>query len=195
LYHEPRFEAIAEETATQASLPTRFQPGLQNSENFNANSSQSSRVELSNAIKEGRRISVDGRRGSIDARQSTGRRSTLMRYSLILNASNSSTPLEVENLLPLIKRCVFVSEVGADCLLFANFALFDLDLQYPGNVNALVAHALLCVSQKENMIGSVSTGFDQCFEMLKNFGFLISGEISVVAFFIQHNRVLFHSHL
>jgi hypothetical protein len=77
-----------------------------------AESSPSLRVELSNAIKEGRRVSVVGRRGSLDGRQSTARRSTLIRRSLVLNATSKSSPAEFEDLLPLIKRCVFVSEVG-----------------------------------------------------------------------------------
>ncbi len=90
---------------------------------------------------------------------------------------------------------MYLSPRWAACLLFANFTLFDVSLQYPENLNALVAQALLCVSLNENGFGTVLTGFDQCVEMLKSFGFVISGIIPVAASSILHNRFFTHSFL
>jgi hypothetical protein len=56
-------------------------------------------------------------------------------------------------------------------------------LQHPANVNALLLQALLCVSHNAKITNPVLTGLGGCFEMLRNFGFHISGKIAP-----SHNR-------
>jgi len=43
-------------------------------------------------------------------------------------------------------------------------------------VNALVARALLCVSEKPNFAYTILTDLEDCIEILDNFGFQISGD-------------------
>jgi hypothetical protein len=60
------------------------------------------------------------------------------------------------------------------------FHAFNCWLQYPGNVNALMAQALLCVSQKPNFTYPILNDLEDCIEMLDDFGFQISGDVLVV---------------
>jgi hypothetical protein len=67
---------------------------------------------------------------------------------------------------------------------FARFlaSLFsDHRVQYPDSVNALLIQAMLCVSHNGTIADPILTGFGGCFEMLKNFGFNISGSAFVFA--------------
>jgi hypothetical protein len=54
-------------------------------------------------------------------------------------------------------------------------------VQYPDSVNALLIQAMLCVSHNGTIADPILTGFGGCFEMLKNFGFNISGSAFVFA--------------
>ncbi len=54
-------------------------------------------------------------------------------------------------------------------------------VQYPESVNALLLQAMLCVSHNGTIADPILTGFGGCFEMLKNFGFNISGSAFFVA--------------
>jgi hypothetical protein len=47
--------------------------------------------------------------------------------------------------------------------------------QYPESVNSLLLQALLCVSHNGKITDAILTGFGGCFEMLKNFGYHVSG--------------------